>query len=543
MSDVEQIESALSFIASDDRDTWLQVGMAIQSELGEAGFSIWDSWSQLAESYNSRDAESTWKSFTHGGGVSIGSLYYLAGQNGWNNKAYTTITPAEKAHYRANMEAQKQQREAEQAKIHTECQEKSKVIWGRAKLASKDHPYLVRKKVKPHGLKEHKGSLVVQVRDSDGIIHGLQFIAPEKNEAGRDKFYKTGTLKTGHYHSIGGKPETVLYLAEGYATAATIYEATGQPVAVCFDCGNLKPVAEVLRIKLLSKTQLVICADNDKSREDNPGLTKATDAARAIDGMLAVPMFPDGAEGTDFNDLAAVAGLEEVKQQIEAAAPPRDEQLKLEPLQEVPLPLPEELTPVEPFDYALLPSSLVPWVKDICDRLQCPPDFVAVAVMAALGSLIGRKVGIRPQAKTDWTVTANQWAMIVGRPGALKSPALEQALAPLKKLAAEANAKYSEEVEHYQASLVETKLRTESTAAEAKKKLKKDFKADIAELLNQVDSPEEPTLVRYTANDTSSAALGELLIQNNNGLLIYRDELVSLLKSLDRVRIPVASDH
>ena len=82
MTDTKQVASALEYIASYERDTWIQVGMAIHSELGDSGFYLWDTWSQSAANYNSRDAESTWKSFTSGGGVNIGSLFLLAKQNG-----------------------------------------------------------------------------------------------------------------------------------------------------------------------------------------------------------------------------------------------------------------------------------------------------------------------------------------------------------------------------------------------------------------------------------------------------------------------------
>ncbi|MDO9450681.1 MAG: DUF3987 domain-containing protein, partial [Rugosibacter sp.] len=101
-----------------------------------------------------------------------------------------------------------------------------------------------------------------------------------------------------------------------------------------------------------------------------------------------------------------------------------------------PLTLPAGLLPVMAFDFALLPDTLTPWARDICERVQCAPDYVGVAIMAGLGSIIGRKLGIRPQARTDWTVTPNQWALVVGRPGVLKSPALEAALSPIKRLAA-----------------------------------------------------------------------------------------------------------
>src|SRR5262245_55691417 len=86
-----------------------------------------------------------------------------------------------------------------------------------------------------------------------------------------------------------------------------------------------------------------------------------------------------------------------------------------------PVPLPTGLPSVSAFDFALLPDTLRPWAHDICERVQCPPDFVGVTLMAVLGSVIGRKVSIRPQAHTDWTEFPNQWALVIGRPGVLKS--------------------------------------------------------------------------------------------------------------------------
>ena len=77
--------------------------------------------------------------------------------------------------------------------------------------------------------------------------------------------------------------------------------------------------------------------------------------------------------------------------------------------------LPPELHPVLPFDLELLPDALRPWISDVCERVQCPPDFVAVPVMVALGSLIGRKVRIRPKARDSWTVVPNVWGCIIGR--------------------------------------------------------------------------------------------------------------------------------
>ena len=196
-------------------------------------------------------------------------------------------------------------------------------------------------------------------------------------------------------------------------------------------------------------------------------------------------------------------------------------------------PLPDELLPVAAFDFALLPDSLQAWARDICERVQCPPDFVAVGIMAGLAGVIGRKIGIRPQAQTDWTVVVNLWALVVGRPGVLKSPALEAALAPLQRLEAKANEAYKLAYNEYTKSKTVNSLRANVATKNARKALEKNPTADLLAVL-AVDEVGEPTLFRYKTNDSTPASLGELLRQNPNGLLVYRDELVSLLKSLDR---------
>lgn len=198
-----------------------------------------------------------------------------------------------------------------------------------------------------------------------------------------------------------------------------------------------------------------------------------------------------------------------------------------------PQPLPHGLPPVAAFDMALLPDTLAPWAGDISDRMQCPPDFVAVAIMAGLGSIIGRQVGIRPQQCTDWVVVPNQWALLVGRPGVLKSPALEAALAPIKRLAALANDAYQDESKDFTVMAKQAKLKAVEGEKSASKVLAKDPGADVGYLLAS-EEPQPPTLKRYIAVDSNAASLGELHRQNPNGLLVHRDELVSLLKSLDR---------
>ncbi len=198
-----------------------------------------------------------------------------------------------------------------------------------------------------------------------------------------------------------------------------------------------------------------------------------------------------------------------------------------------PQPLPSELPAVEPFAPELLPATIKPWAMDICDRMQCPYDYVGAAVMAALGATIGRKVGIRPQARTDWTEYPNQWAVIIGRPGVLKSPAMEAVLAPLKRLQAQEHEAHQSAVADYERAKQIAKLKAEAAEKRARDVLKRNPRADVSAEL-AVEESEAPVMRRFIANDTSCESLGELLRQNPAGVLVYRDEIVSLLKTLDR---------
>lgn len=194
-------------------------------------------------------------------------------------------------------------------------------------------------------------------------------------------------------------------------------------------------------------------------------------------------------------------------------------------------PLPDELLPVDPFDFNMLPETLIPWAKDISDRMQCAPDYVAVTIMVVLGTVVGRKVKIRGKQFDDWEEVPNQWAMLIGRPGTLKSPAMEEALFPLKRLEAKADKKYQEQMREHQTEVEAEKILLAKRKKDAKEL---DSKDEIKRLLSKSETPSPPTKIRYRTNDTTIAAMGELLIQNQNGILAYRDELVSLLKGLDR---------
>ena len=207
-----------------------------------------------------------------------------------------------------------------EAELRAKCQEKSAKLWEKGRDVEAQHHYLATKNIKPHAIRQLGRSLMVPVRDINGVLHGLQFIMPDGA-----KRFKSGTTVTGCYHAIG-KINGKILIAEGFATGATLHEITGHAVACAFSASNLKQVSMALREKY-PDTVLVICADDDHLTEGNPGLTKATEAAQSISGLLAIPRFPATRkdDDTDFNDLARLAGPEAVAACIEAAAVPVDQ--------------------------------------------------------------------------------------------------------------------------------------------------------------------------------------------------------------------------
>lgn len=203
----------------------------------------------------------------------------------WRADIGRTLTPAEEAAHRDKAQAMRREREAEEARRKVEAQTRAAAIWKAATPAPADHPYLTRKGIKAHGARLHKGALLIPMR-ANGTIHSLQFIG-----ADGDKRFLTGGRVAGCYFSIGNtRDAAALCIAEGFATGATIFEATGYPVAVAFNAGNLLAVAKAMRDKF-PDLPLILCADDDRQTPGNPGLTKATEAARAVGGLLVIPEF------------------------------------------------------------------------------------------------------------------------------------------------------------------------------------------------------------------------------------------------------------
>lgn len=161
---------------------------------------------------------------------------------------------------------------------------------------------------------------MVPVVNEAGKIQSLQFILPEQLKNKTNKFFLKGGKTRGCYCTLpakDGKKDGVLLVAEGFATAASLRLATGYAALAAFFAGNLLAVAQMARRKYPDR-EIILCADNDIATEGNPGVAKATMAARAVNGKLAIcPVYNN--KPTDFNDLYRLKSAEAVKGVIEEA--------------------------------------------------------------------------------------------------------------------------------------------------------------------------------------------------------------------------------
>ena len=325
--------AALSHISPElDREAWVRLAMALKAEFpGEDGFNTFDTWSQGAANYDTADTRSTWRSIRPGGGVSIGTLIFEAKQHGFElprgDAAANRPSPAEQAAQRARAQEAAAAEAARRAAEHEGAAAEAQAYWaGNCADVTEpaQAPYLARKAVLPFGVRLDRSSkeLVIPLHDGAGKLWNVQRIAPTKPERGTDKLFIRGAKKSGLFHLIGQvQAPGALLVAEGYATAASLHQATGLPVAVAFDAGNLAHVAKALH-RQHPGALLVLCADNDAATEGrtgtNPGLQKAMDAAGAVGGVVACPPRQEG-HNVDFNDLHQAQGLEAVAAIVQEA--------------------------------------------------------------------------------------------------------------------------------------------------------------------------------------------------------------------------------
>ena len=321
--------------ASCDRGTWWQLAAALKTELGEAGFTLFDSWSQAApDKYDRSTTASTWRS-VHAGRFTIGTVYHLARENGWQGQepVRREPTPEERrlwAEARRREAEERKLREADAAAKAEAMLMEAEYVDPRARRARNGrqsdevpsaHPYLVAKGFAQQGGLVLDGNLLVPMRHYQAYerVQSVQMIGPDgskKNLSGgkaSEAVYKLGQ---------GGER----YYCEGYVTALSVmaalkwlYRDQHSEVWVCFSAGNIPKVAE-------SRSRSMVIADHDwwrcpkkecRAKWDyeskrcpscgSSGVTEPTGEKHAKQTGLPYWMPPE--PGTDANDFALEHGI------------------------------------------------------------------------------------------------------------------------------------------------------------------------------------------------------------------------------------------
>jgi hypothetical protein len=249
-------------------------------------------------------------------------------------------------------------------------------------------------------------------------------------------------------------------------------------------------------------------------------------------------------------NLATYAADFDLAEEIEWARPwtrlddPRPREPKEEAEDAVPIEwgelksLATPLAAIPRLDPELIPVPFRAWLADIAERGCFPPEFGTAAAIVMLAAVAGRKVGIRPKREDDWLVIPNLWGAIVGHSGLQKSPPAREAMYPVKKIAAEMRARHRRRMEEWEAEKMVAGVEQAIAKAKIRKAAERGFgKRDqlqkIAADANKENSMRAPVEPRLLVNDVTVPRLAEIHANNPNGLILFRDELIGFLRSMD----------
>lgn len=241
------------------------------------------------------------------------------GWQSWSYKIDRDLTAGERLQLKRELEQAKDEFVEHRRKVRAKARERAGQIWERAATASERHRYCRRKQIKPHGLKQNFGKLLVPFHDENDRLVNVQFIGEDGFKYG----LRGGQQSRCHFwikEPEGKKP--VVYIVEGWATGASVFAAAGCAVLVAFSDQNLEAAASYVRERYPQAT-VVVCADDDWKTKNNPGLRYGKQAANAVNGLLAIPQFDDERtrKETDFNDMHVAFGLDEVRHVLAKVKP------------------------------------------------------------------------------------------------------------------------------------------------------------------------------------------------------------------------------
>jgi phage/plasmid primase-like uncharacterized protein len=418
------------------------------------------------------------------------------------------LSRTEQVAHRENMDTIRRKRDADRERRQADAALAAGKIWDAAQRAT-DHPYLAGKGIKPHGVRQHHdGRLIVPVRIGQRL-RSLQFI----DRDGAKLFLKDGQV-AGGYFSIGTtKDAKSLCIVEGFATGASVHEATDHPVAVAFNAGNLQSVTEVLH-ESYPDLQLIVCGDDDPGVAGNPGRSKATEAARSVGARLALPGSDcKRLEGvTDFNDLESRCGNDAVRASVDCALSTPTVQVSS-----------DEWPALVSLDTANLPrlqSSWLPgWAGDYAEALahstETPPELTVALTLASCSVAAARRVHVC--VGPGYHEPCNLWLVVALVPGNRKSSVQTSTAAPLLAWERDTATQMKPQV----LQVTSERMTLEARAKELRSKSAKDNdrqRADenakeAADI--EASLPDVPRTLQLWTSDATPEKMGPLLADND----------------------------
>ena len=329
----DTLRAALYSIPADDRDTWVKVGMALKSELGDGGFDLWDGWSRQSDRYKAADARAVWRSCKPTGGITIATLYHMAKENGWAGQAPVKTAPSseekrQRAEARRREAEERNRREADAAAKAERMLMQAEYVDPRPRNGHRKadvpyaHPYLVAKGFAQQGGLVLDGSLLVPMRHYQAYerVQSVQMIGPDGS-----KKFPSGSKVSEAVYKIGKGAER--YYCEGYATALSVMAALKRlyrdqhcEVWVCFSAGNIPNVAKSRRRSMViadhdwwrcPKKECRAKWDYESKRCPSCGSSGVTEPAGEKHAQqTGLPYWMPEEPGTDANDYMLSHGVE-----------------------------------------------------------------------------------------------------------------------------------------------------------------------------------------------------------------------------------------
>ena len=430
----------------------------------------------------------------------------------WTPKNDKEMDEAERRAYRERIEKAKLEQQQEQARLAEEAKDKANLIWNQAQpVNGTGHPYLDRKKANAFGIRvDSCNRLIIPAYDIQGNIHTIQWINAEA-----EKRFLAHGAKVGHFFTIEGKADKI-HICEGYATGATIHEATGSIVIIAFDAGNLEPVAQQIRKKYPDK-KIILCADNDAFKPDkgNRGVESARNAADAIGARLVIPFFRDtSTEPTDFNDLFILEGMDEVIRQLS----------KYDTWPE-PILFGEIETPDIPID--VLPDG---WLKDftgaVAASTQTPPGMAVMFALSTVAACLQKRFEVSPYGD-NYTEPLNLWTLTALDPANRKTAVKNELTAPLTTWEHEENKRLQSEIKRINTERdINLKSIDQLKVLAAKPQTTDEERKNYLKRISEIEekTPEEIRPPRIWADDTTPERFQMLLVENSEQISVISDE-------------------